>query len=101
MICMPFQTGCSVFIFPEVCNGSRNATHMECWAPAIPADVPEEDTGAISLQLDGQTYLLNERFVYHPDAKVIPFDNDDNILHLKPEDTKVSLHVRQFEVKYL
>lgn len=94
---MQFQTGCFAFIFPEVCNGSRNATHMECWAPAIPVDVPE-DTGAISLQSDGRTCFSNERFVYHPDAQVIPFENDDSVLHLKPEDPEVSLHVRQFEV---
>ncbi|XP_017263940.1 macrophage-stimulating protein receptor-like [Kryptolebias marmoratus] len=78
----------------QVCNGSRNATHMECWAPAFLVDVPEEkvDTGVISLQLDGKSYLLSKGFVYHPDAEVIPFESHDRILHLKPEETEVSLH---------
>lgn len=89
-----------MFVFLEVCNGSRNATRMECWTPAIPGDEPEEkvDTGNISLQMDGQPVLLKKRFDYHPDANVIPFEFEDNIFHLKPEGTEVSLHVRQLDL---
>lgn len=69
---------------------------MECQAPAFPPDMLEEksDTGRIFIHMDGKKNLWIRRFLYHPDAKVIPFENDDNVLHLKPGETEVSLHVR-------
>uniref|UniRef100_A0A3P8SVI1 Macrophage-stimulating protein receptor n=1 Tax=Amphiprion percula TaxID=161767 RepID=A0A3P8SVI1_AMPPE len=78
----------------QVCNGTTNTTHMECWAPAFPEETPEEksEPGVISIHIDGKNNLFKRRFDYHPDAKVIPFENDDNILLLKPGDTEVSLH---------
>ncbi|KAM6927968.1 macrophage-stimulating protein receptor-like [Xenentodon cancila] len=77
-----------------VCNGSKNATHMECWAPAFSKEMPEEkfETGEISVHIDGKRELWKRRFDYHPDAKVIPFENEDNVLLLKPGETEVSLH---------
>ncbi|XP_018542200.1 macrophage-stimulating protein receptor isoform X1 [Lates calcarifer] len=78
----------------QVCNGTANATHMECWAPAFQEEMPEEksDIGVISIHMDGQKDLWEKRFDYHPDAKVIPFENDDKELLLKPGETEVSLH---------
>ncbi|XP_038128909.1 macrophage-stimulating protein receptor-like [Cyprinodon tularosa] len=76
----------------QVCNGSRNATHLECWTPAFSAEVQEVNHGYISIQIDGKEDLFREKFVYHADAKVIPFEHDDNILRLKPGDDEVSLH---------
>lgn len=72
-----------------------NATHMECLAPAFQEEMTEEksDTGNISIHMDGKSDLWKRRFDYHPDAKVIPFESDDNELLLKPGDTEVSLHV--------
>ena len=79
----------------KVCNGAANATHMECWAPAFPEEMPEEkvDVGKISIHMDGKKNLWERRFDYHPDVKVIPFENEDNLLYLKPGETEVSLHV--------
>ncbi|XP_028261745.1 macrophage-stimulating protein receptor-like isoform X2 [Parambassis ranga] len=74
----------------QVCNGSGNATHMECWAPAVPEE--KLATGKIFIHMDGISTPLEGSFNYHPDAKVIPFENDDNVLLLKPGDTEVSLH---------
>lgn len=76
----------------RVCNSTSNATHMECWAPA--EEMPEEksDTGEIFIHMDGKKDLWKRRFDYHPDVKVIPFENDDNLLLLKPGETEVSLH---------
>lgn len=78
----------------RVCSGTTNATHMECWTPAFPEEMPEEksDRGEISIHMDGKNNLYKRLFDYHPDAKVIPFENDDNELPLKPGDTEVSLH---------
>ncbi|XP_071350437.1 macrophage-stimulating protein receptor isoform X2 [Trachinotus anak] len=78
----------------QVCNGTANATHMECWAPAFQEEMPEEksDTGEIFIHMDGRRDLWKRRFDYHPDAKVIPFENDDKELLLKPGETEVSLH---------
>ncbi|XP_022602424.1 macrophage-stimulating protein receptor-like isoform X1 [Seriola dumerili] len=78
----------------QVCNGTANATHMECWTPAFQEEMPQEksDTGQIFIHMDGGRDLWKRRFDYHPDAKVIPFENDDNELPLKPGDTEVSLH---------
>lgn len=78
----------------QVCNGSTNSTHMECWAPAFREEMPEEksEQGNISIHIDGKNNLFRRRFDYHPDAKVIPFENDDNVLLLKPGETEVSLH---------
>lgn len=68
---------------------------MECWAPSFSEEMPEErsDTGEIIIQMEGKSNLLRRRFDYHPDVKVIPFENDDKLLLLKPGDTEVSLHV--------
>uniref|UniRef100_A0A3Q1JWZ8 receptor protein-tyrosine kinase n=1 Tax=Anabas testudineus TaxID=64144 RepID=A0A3Q1JWZ8_ANATE len=78
----------------QVCNGSINATHMECLAPAFQEEMSEEksDAGNISIHMDGKSDLWKRRFDYHPDAIVIPFESDDNELLLKPGDTEVSLH---------
>ncbi|XP_028302476.1 macrophage-stimulating protein receptor-like [Gouania willdenowi] len=78
----------------RVCNGAKNATHMECWAPAFMEDMPEDrsDIGEISIHIDGKDNLWRTRFDYHPDFDIIPFENDDNILILKPGETEVSLH---------
>lgn len=72
-----------------------NATHIECWTPAFQEEMPEEksDTGNLSIHMDGKSDLWKGRFAYHPDAIVIPFENDDKELLLKPGDTEVSLHV--------
>lgn len=79
----------------KVCNGSATATHMECWAPAFPEEMPEEksDTGEIFIHMDGKMNLWSSRFDYHTNFKVIPFENEDNVLLLKPGETEVSLHV--------
>ncbi|XP_070815962.1 macrophage-stimulating protein receptor-like isoform X1 [Chaetodon trifascialis] len=78
----------------QVCNGTTNGTHMECSAPAFPEEMPEEksDFGEIFIDMDGKSNLWKGRFDYHPDVKVIPFENDDNLLLLKPGETEVSLH---------
>ncbi|KAM7006557.1 macrophage-stimulating protein receptor-like [Tautogolabrus adspersus] len=78
----------------QVCSGTKNATHMECWAPAFPQEMPEDksDTGEIFIIMDGKKNTGIGRFYYHPDVKVIPFENDDHLLHLKPGETEVSLH---------
>ncbi|XP_060925031.1 macrophage-stimulating protein receptor-like isoform X1 [Limanda limanda] len=78
----------------QVCKGTASATHMECWAPALEEEMPEEksDIGVISIHMDGKNNLWKKRFDYYPDAKVIPFENDDRKLHLKPGETEVSLH---------
>ncbi|XP_060898987.1 macrophage-stimulating protein receptor-like [Labrus mixtus] len=81
----------------QVCNGTKNATHMECWAPAFPKEMPEDksDTGVIFIHMDGERQIWRSGFNYHPDIKVIPFEHDDNLLPLKPGDTEVSLHHRK------
>lgn len=68
---------------------------MECWTPAFPEEMPDEktDTGEISIYMDGKNNLWKRPFHYHPDIKVIPFENDDRLLLLKPGETEVSLHV--------
>lgn len=68
---------------------------MECWAPAFPEEMPEEksDTGEIFIHMDGKSNLWKSRFDYHTNFKVIPFENEDNVLLLKPGETEVSLHV--------
>ncbi|XP_040891054.1 macrophage-stimulating protein receptor-like isoform X2 [Toxotes jaculatrix] len=78
----------------QVCNGTVNDTHMECWTPAFQEEMPEEksDTGEIFIHMDGKRDLWKRRFDYHPDARVIPFESDDNELLLKPGETEVSLH---------
>uniref|UniRef100_A0A667WYS1 receptor protein-tyrosine kinase n=1 Tax=Myripristis murdjan TaxID=586833 RepID=A0A667WYS1_9TELE len=78
----------------HICTGKVNATHMECMAPAFPADISEEksDTGQISIEMDGTLMLWRGRLDYHPDAKAIPFENDGNVLELSPGQNEVSLH---------
>uniref|UniRef100_A0A3Q3PZZ5 Macrophage-stimulating protein receptor n=1 Tax=Monopterus albus TaxID=43700 RepID=A0A3Q3PZZ5_MONAL len=77
-----------------VCNGTNNGTHMECWAPAFQEEMPEDHPGMgrIVIHIDGKHDLWTKRFDYHPDATVIPFEYDDNVLVLKRGDTNVSLH---------
>lgn len=76
------------------CGRTNNSKRMECRAPAFLEKMPDEksDMGQISIHIDGKHNLWKRPFAYHPDAKVIPFENDDNILLLKPGDTEVSLH---------
>ncbi|XP_072238104.1 macrophage-stimulating protein receptor-like [Leuresthes tenuis] len=78
----------------QVCIGSRNSSHMECSAPAFPKEMAEEkfNKGKMSIHMDGKSDLWKRHFDYHPDAKVIPFENDDHVLLLKPGETEVSLH---------
>ncbi|CAJ1050607.1 macrophage-stimulating protein receptor-like [Xyrichtys novacula] len=80
--------------YQRVCSGTKNATHMVCWAPAFPEEMPEDksETGEISIHMDGKRIFLRKRFDYHPNVKVIPFENDDHLLPLKPGETEVSLH---------
>ncbi|XP_071374032.1 macrophage-stimulating protein receptor [Centroberyx affinis] len=77
----------------RICNGTVTATHMECLAPVFPEEMTEEktDIGQISISMDGAPNLWKGRFDYHPDAKVIAFEND-GILELKPGENEVSLH---------
>ncbi|KAM7402240.1 hypothetical protein PAMP_017499 [Pampus punctatissimus] len=79
--------------YQQVCNSTANATYMECRAPAITQDVSEEksDTGEIFIHMDGKR-IWSRRFDYYPDAKIIPFESDGNVLPLKPGETEVSLH---------
>ncbi|XP_075996998.1 macrophage-stimulating protein receptor-like isoform X2 [Genypterus blacodes] len=78
------------------CNGTTDGTRMVCLAPAFPEDIEEKsDTGQIFIDMDGGRELWKKRFDYHPDAKVIPFENEDRVLALKPGDTEVSLHHRK------
>lgn len=79
----------------KVCNGTRNATYMECWAPAFPEEMPGEksETGEISIHMDGKSNLWKGRFDYHHDVKIIPFENDAKEHRMKPGETEVSLHV--------
>ncbi|KAM9859691.1 macrophage-stimulating protein receptor-like isoform 2-T2 [Aulostomus maculatus] len=78
----------------QVCSSPGNATHMECQAPVVPYDISEEKlgTGEVSIHMDGKRELFRGQFVYHPDATVIPFESDDNVLRLKPGETEVALH---------
>ncbi|XP_029007683.1 macrophage-stimulating protein receptor-like [Betta splendens] len=78
----------------QVCNGTVNATHAECLAPAFQEEMPEDksDAGNISIHMDGKRDLWTRRFDYHPDAVIIPFESDDNELVLKLGDTEVSMH---------
>lgn len=79
---------------PQVCNGSMNATHMECWAPVFPGEMSEEkETGQIFIHMEDQRKVWNSPFEYHGNIKVFPFENDDKILLLKPGENEVSLHV--------
>ncbi|XP_034022235.1 macrophage-stimulating protein receptor-like isoform X2 [Thalassophryne amazonica] len=80
-------------ILQRVCNGTANATHMECLAPAFPEE--KSDIGSISINMDGKSPILTTRFDYYPDARIIPFEYEDNILYLKPGETEVSLHHRK------
>lgn len=84
-----------IFFFFKICNGSATATRMECWAPTFPEEMPEEksDTGEIFIHMDGKRNLWKSRFDYHTNFKIIPFENEDNVLLLKPGETEVSLHV--------
>lgn len=68
---------------------------MECWAPAFPEEMPDEksDTGEMFIHMDDRSNLWKSRFDYHATVKVIPFENEDNVLLLKPGETEVSLHV--------
>lgn len=68
---------------------------MECWAPAFPQEMLEDksDTGEIFIQMDGKSEIWRGHFNYHSSVQVIPFENDDKLLHLKSGDTEVSLHV--------
>lgn len=68
---------------------------MECWTPGFPEEKVLEkfDTGNIALHLDGKSQSWEETFYYYPDADVIPFENDEKVLLLKPGETEVSLHV--------
>ncbi|XP_057702859.1 macrophage-stimulating protein receptor isoform X2 [Corythoichthys intestinalis] len=76
------------------CNSTGNATHMICQAPVFLLDMSEErsDVGELSIHMDSMRDVWRRRFDYHPDAKVIPFENEDNVLILKPGQTEVSLH---------
>lgn len=79
----------------KVCNGSANATHIECWAPAFSKGMAEEklDTGEIFIHVDEKNNLWRRRFDYQPTVKVFPFEKEDNLLLLKPGEDEVSLHV--------
>ncbi|XP_074501349.1 macrophage-stimulating protein receptor-like [Sebastes fasciatus] len=81
-------------LYERVCNGTRNATYMECWAPAFPEEMPGEksETGEISIHMDGKSNLWKGRFDYHHDVKIIPFENDAKEHRMKPGETEVSLH---------
>lgn len=67
---------------------------MECLAPAFPEmSEDKSETGDILIHMDGKSNLWKRRFDYYSDVKIIPFENDDSVLLLKPGETEVSLHV--------
>lgn len=84
----------SVPSLQRVCNGSANATHMECRAPALSNGTTEEkpDAGEIFIHVNEKSNLWSGRFDYQPTVKVIPFENEENWLWLKPGENEVSLH---------
>lgn len=77
--------------FEQECRGPMNASYMECRAPTFPEDLMESVSGTLTVQMDGHN-IWSDRFNYHPDADVIPFETDGHVLQLKPEETEVSLH---------
>lgn len=76
----------------QVCSGTANATHMECFAPVFPRN--ETDKGSINVSMDGAINLVTKNFEYQPDASITPFEYEGNVLSLSPGQTEVSLHVR-------
>ncbi|KAM9409793.1 macrophage-stimulating protein receptor-like [Pholidichthys leucotaenia] len=88
--------------FEIVCNGTKNATDMECWTPALPQELPNDksDTGIIAIHMDGQKNIWSCSFTYYPDVSIIPFENDDSVLTLKPGETEVSLHHSKLDRSY-
>uniref|UniRef100_H3C1Z8 receptor protein-tyrosine kinase n=1 Tax=Tetraodon nigroviridis TaxID=99883 RepID=H3C1Z8_TETNG len=82
----------------RVCNGSTNATHMECWAPAFPEEMPDEkESGQISIHMEDQREVWNSSFEYHSNYEVLPFENEDKILLLRPGENEVSLHHKKLD----
>ncbi|XP_024126636.1 macrophage-stimulating protein receptor isoform X1 [Oryzias melastigma] len=86
----------------HVCSGRRNATYMECRTPRFPEEkvVEKFDTGKIAFHLDGKSQPWRETFYYYPDADVIPFENEEKVLLLKPGETEVSLHHNKLNSVY-
>ncbi|XP_059185829.1 macrophage-stimulating protein receptor-like isoform X2 [Centropristis striata] len=76
----------------RVCSSTRNATYMECSAPAFPEELPvDRRVGKMFIHMDGKRFS-NGTFIYHPDAKIFPFESENQELLLKPGETEVSLH---------
>lgn len=73
---------------PQVCVGPVSPTQMECVSPAC-----EDSSGVLSVDMDGAKNLISLPFFCYPNGKPIPFEHDDNVLHLEPGTDRVSLHV--------
>ncbi|XP_028853368.1 macrophage-stimulating protein receptor isoform X2 [Denticeps clupeoides] len=69
------------------CFHSANGTYMKCLSP-----VCEESTGVLSVNMDGALGVFKLSFSCYPNAKPIPFENDDRVLWLHPGQDEVSLH---------
>lgn len=67
---------------------------MECWAPAFSEEMPDEkESGQIFIHMEDQRKVWNSPFEYHSNYEVLPFENEDKILLLRPGENEVSLHV--------
>ncbi|XP_053539574.1 macrophage-stimulating protein receptor isoform X2 [Ictalurus punctatus] len=71
----------------SVCVGPVSPTQMECVSPAC-----EDSSGVLSVDMDGAKNLISLPFFCYPNGKPIPFEHDDNVLHLEPGTDRVSLH---------
>ncbi|MBN3326565.1 RON protein, partial [Atractosteus spatula] len=83
-------------VFKE-CKTASSPTQMECETPFLSLR-EDKEKGELSVNMDGPVELWRRKFWYFPDAEVIPFEHQDNILRLHPDQDEVSLHHKKLNL---
>ncbi|NXT59670.1 RON protein, partial [Pluvianellus socialis] len=75
------------------CESPREPERLLCRSPAFPFESKVETaTGNLSVLLDGAAGRWLLRLRYYPQPNVFPFEQEGNLLRLKPDNDEIEVH---------
>ncbi|XP_058856153.1 macrophage-stimulating protein receptor-like [Acipenser ruthenus] len=81
----------------KVCGPALSSEKMVCSTPPLTI-MEDPEPGDLTFTMDGTQGLQKFPFFYCPDAEVIPFEQEDNVLRLQPGQDEVDLHHKKLNL---
>ncbi|MGH0173693.1 UNVERIFIED_CONTAM: hypothetical protein FKN15_066413 [Acipenser sinensis] len=80
-----------------VCGPALSSEKMVCSTPPLTI-MEDPEPGDLTFTMDRTQGLQKFPFFYSPDAEVIPFEQEDNVLRLQPGQDEVDLHHKKLNL---